>query len=153
MKLSTRRILTTHTGSLPRPQDLLSLMTAKEAGEAVDHAALDSNVRAAVAEVVRAQVESRIDIVNDGEMSKIGYSTYVKDRLSGFEGESPGLARSARLTDLRDFPDYAEQLYTNRTLAILKTPACNGPIAYRDAHDLALDIENLKDAISGVRPE
>jgi 5-methyltetrahydropteroyltriglutamate--homocysteine methyltransferase len=153
MKRSTRRILTTHTGSLPRSQDLLALMTAREAGEVVDRAALDSSVRSAVAEVVRAQVESRIDIVNDGEMSKIGYSTYVKDRLSGFEGESPGLARSARLSDLRDFPDYAEQLYTNHTLTILKTPVCNGPIAYSDTKDLELDIENLKAAISGVRPE
>ena len=153
MKFSTRRILTTHTGSLPRPQDLLALMTAKEAGEVVDRAALDSSVRSAVTEVVRKQVESRIEIINDGEMSKIGYSTYVKDRLSGFEGESPGLARSARLSDLQDFPAYAEQLYTNRTLATLKTPACIGPIAYRDIKDLTVDIENLKAAISGVRAE
>src|SRR5205807_371665 len=85
---STRRILTTHTGSLPRPDKLLALMTAKEAGQPVDRAEFESTVGSAVADIVRMQTEAGVDIVNDGEMSKPGYSTYIKDRLSGFCGES-----------------------------------------------------------------
>ena len=88
MKRSTTRILTTHTGSLPRPWDLVDLLQAKEAGVLSDRAAFDGRVREAVAEVVRRQVEAGVDVVSDGEQGKLSYSTYVKDRLSGFEGES-----------------------------------------------------------------
>jgi 5-methyltetrahydropteroyltriglutamate--homocysteine methyltransferase len=83
---STDRFLTTHTGSLPRPDDLIRMMYAKEEGVPVERAALDARVRTAVAEVVRKQVEAGIDLVNDGEMSKPSYATYVKDRLAGFGG-------------------------------------------------------------------
>ena len=86
MQRSTDRFLTTHTGSLPRPDDLIRMMYAKEEGVPVDPAALAARVRAAVAEVVRKQVEAGVDIVNDGEMCKPSYATYVKDRLSGFGG-------------------------------------------------------------------
>jgi 5-methyltetrahydropteroyltriglutamate--homocysteine methyltransferase len=104
MKRSTDRILTTHTGSLPRPDDLAQLMFAKEDG--LDVPGLDERVRSAVAEIVRRQVETGIDVVNDGEMSKPSYATYVKDRLNGFGGEShaarhlrrglPGVGRAPR---------------------------------------------------------
>src|SRR4051812_50015152 len=86
MKRSTERFLTTHTGSLPRPADLIRMMFAKEEGVPVDAAALATRVRAAVAEVVAKQVEAGIDLVNDGEMSKPSYATYVKDRLACFCG-------------------------------------------------------------------
>src|ERR1700741_5371299 len=86
MQRSTDRFLTTHTGSLPRPDDLIRLMYAKEEGAAVDAPALAARVRTAVAEVVKKQVEAGIDLVNDGEMSKPSYATYVKDRLAGFGG-------------------------------------------------------------------
>src|SRR5256712_5820824 len=86
MKRSTERFLTTHTGSLPRPADLIRMMFAKEEGVPVDAAALATRVRAAVAEIVAKQVEAGIDLVNDGEMSKPSYATYVKDRLAGFGG-------------------------------------------------------------------
>src|SRR5258705_5211135 len=86
MKHSSESFLTTHTGSLPRPDDLIRMMYAKEEGVPVDRAALDARVRAAVAEVVRRQIAAGIDIVNDGEMSKPSYATYVKDRLAGFGG-------------------------------------------------------------------
>ena len=86
MQRSTYRILTTHTGSLPRPDDLIRMMYAKEEGVPVDAAVLGKRVREAVAEVVRKQVEAGIDLVNDGEMSKPSYATYIKDRLAGFGG-------------------------------------------------------------------
>src|SRR5215831_16522817 len=107
MKRSTRRILTTHTGSLPRPQNLLAIMIAKEAGEPYDSEALQTSVRSAVGEIVRQQAEAGVDVVNDGEMSKPGYSNYIKDRMAGFGGESVGLGGSGALTlgDLKDFPE------------------------------------------------
>src|SRR3954464_15663066 len=86
MKRSNERFLTTHTGSLPRPDDLIRMMYAKEEGVPVEPAALGARVREAVAEVVQKQVAAGIDIVNDGEMSKPSYATYVKDRLAGFGG-------------------------------------------------------------------
>ena len=86
MKRSTDRFLTTHTGSLPRPDDLIRMMYAKEEGVPVDAPALAQRVAAAVEELVRKQAESGVDIVNDGEMSKPSYATYIKDRLSGFGG-------------------------------------------------------------------
>src|SRR5205085_7948459 len=84
MKTSQDRILTTHVGSLPRPPELRELLVRKDGGEAYDKAALDRLTRQAVIDIVRRQAQTGIDIVNDGEMSKPGYSTYVADRLSGF---------------------------------------------------------------------
>src|SRR5256885_3257652 len=133
MKRSVKRILTTHTGSLPRPAGLLSLLSAKEAGTLDNRAEFDSAVRDAVTETVRKQVEAGVDLINDGEMSKPGYSTYVKDRLSGFEGESNAL--TGMLADIREFPDYAARLFSQSPVNAMKMPACNGPIRYRDAHD------------------
>src|SRR5437867_12688644 len=85
MKLSTDRILTTHTGSLPRPDDLVELMYAKEEGRAAP--GLEERVPGAVVDVVQRQLEAGVDVINDGEVSKPSYGTYVKDRLTGFEGE------------------------------------------------------------------
>jgi 5-methyltetrahydropteroyltriglutamate--homocysteine methyltransferase len=92
MKQSTERILTTHTGSLPRPDDLLPLLYAQERGELQDQAAFEARVQTAVSEIVRKQFDAGVDIVSDGEVGKISYSTYVKDRLSGFEGEGSFLS-------------------------------------------------------------
>ena len=86
MKRSEERILTTHTGSLPRPDHLTELMWSRESGAAVDPSALRAEVQSAVNDTVRIQVEAGVDVVNDGEMSKVGYSTYVKERLTGFSG-------------------------------------------------------------------
>ena len=153
MKRSMRRILTTHTGSLPRPQDLLAIITAKEAGESYDREALNASVRSAVAAIVGKQAETGVDIINDGEMSKPGYSNYIKDRMTGFGGESAGLESGPpQLGDLRDFPDYAARLFP-RVSSILKTPACTGPISYQDTRDLNLDITNLKEAAHQVKAE
>ena len=105
MKRSLERILTTHTGSLPRPDDLMPLLRAKEAGEAYDAGALAAQVKLAVAEAVRMQAAAGVDIVNDGEMSKPSYATYVKDRLAGFQGEKSSGLRAA---DLADFPSFTK---------------------------------------------
>src|SRR5256885_1972554 len=103
MRRSTERFLTTHTGSLPRPDDLIRMMFAREEGVPVDPAALAARIRSAVAEVVRKQAEAGIDVINDGEFSKPSYATYIKDRLNGFGGTSQPL----QYQDLVDCPDLA----------------------------------------------
>ena len=107
MKRSTDRFLTTHTGSLPRPADLIRTMFAKEEGVVVDRGALQERIASAVAEVVRRQAQAGIDIVNDGEMSKPSYATYIKDRLAGFGGTS----NSFVYQDLIDFPELARRVF------------------------------------------
>jgi 5-methyltetrahydropteroyltriglutamate--homocysteine methyltransferase len=147
MKRSTESILTTHTGSLPRPDDLIILLRAKEAGELPDSRAFDARVKTAVAEVVRKQVQTGLDIVNDGEMSKPSYSTYVKDRLAGFAGE-----KSAQLwaADLVDFPEFTKRGGRSSGIGGLKRPSCTGPLSYRDLSAVRTDIENLKTALDGA---
>src|ERR1700720_1640742 len=140
---STERFLTTHTGSLPRPDDLVRIMYAKEEGIPVDGAALAARIRSAVADVVRKQVELGIDIVNDGEMAKPSYATYVKDRLAGFGGTGNTFVYQ----DLVDFPNLAKRVFGDPGRSRRKTPACNGPIAFRDTEAVQTDIENLASAI------
>jgi 5-methyltetrahydropteroyltriglutamate--homocysteine methyltransferase len=103
MKRSTHHILTTHTGSLPRPTDLVDMVLRKEAKQPVDEDVVAMRVRSAVAAVVRRQAEVGVTVVNDGEQGKSGYSTYMKDRLTGFEGESPAATLSG---EANDFPEY-----------------------------------------------
>jgi 5-methyltetrahydropteroyltriglutamate--homocysteine methyltransferase len=151
MKRSTERILTTHTGSLPRPDDLLPLIKAMEAGNTTNVAGFDTRVRSAVAEIVRKQVEAGVDVVNDGEAGKPSYATYVKDRLSGFGAEAstellPGIA------DLNDYPEYGERFRSQRAVADLKRPACDGPVAYRNRKDVDKELENLKAAVAQAKP-
>jgi len=148
MKRSTDRILTTHTGSLPRPGDLLSMMTAAESGGDANPKQLQTRIRSAVAEVVRKQVHAGVDIVNDGEASKPSYSTYVKDRLTGFNGEADVMA----IADLADYPEYGERFARQGVLDILKRPACTGPISYRNLDAVNQDIADLKAAIAESKP-
>ena len=119
------RIPSTHTGSLPRSRDLVQIMWALGDGVPVDRAALDARVESAVDEVVRRQVEAGLSVVNDGEMSKPSYSTYVKDRLSGFDGESP---ESYYFADLDDFPGAIDTVAVNPGRRKRLAPACTGPI-------------------------
>ena len=146
MKRSTERFLTTHTGSLPRPADLIRMMFAKEEGVPVDAAALATRVRAAVAEVVARQVEAGIDLVNDGEMSKPSYATYVKDRLAGFGGSGNTFVYQ----DLADFPSLEKRVFGDPGRSRRKTPACNAPIAVRDREAAAVDIADLKAALAAA---
>ncbi len=149
MKRSSERFLTTHTGSLPRPDDLVRMMFAKEEGVPVDAAALGERIAAAVAEVVGKQVVAGIDIVNDGELSKPSYATYIKDRLAGFGGESHPLTYQ----DLVNFPEMARRVFGDPGRARRKTPGCNGPIAVHDAQAAKTDAANLKSALNGPRAE
>jgi 5-methyltetrahydropteroyltriglutamate--homocysteine methyltransferase len=150
MKRSTDRILTTHTGSLPRPDDLLELLRQKETGDLRDPVALATRVKSAVAEIVRRQTDAGIDVVNDGEMGKPSYSTYVKDRLSGFDGAEKSAPLMA--ADLGDFRNFTKRGGRESGVAVLKRPACTGPIGYRDRAAAATDIENLRTALKDAHP-
>jgi len=147
MQRSTDRFLTTHTGSLPRPDDLIRMMYAKEEGVPVDPAALAERVRAAVAEVVKKQADAGVDLINDGEMSKPSYATYVKDRLAGFGGTG----NSFVYQDLAAFPKLEKRVFGDPGRSRRKTPACNAPISVRDAKAAAADTDNLKAALRAVK--
>lgn len=141
----TNRILTTHTGSLPRPEDLIQIMWAKGDGIPVDPVALDERVASAVDEIVERQVSAGISVINDGEMSKPSYATYVKDRLDGFGGES---IQNYYFADLAAFPKSAELVAANPGRRKRSAPACNGPITVKDSEAAALDMVNLSNAAS-----
>jgi len=145
MKRSTERILTTHTGSLPRPDDLRALLETLDGGAPLDAAAFDARVRRAVADVARMQVAAGLDVVNDGEQGKVGYSTYVRHRLTGFGGQSGPGTRA----DWTDFPEAAARAERRSTVS---RPACNGPIDWKDRTAVAKDVENLKLALKEAQP-
>jgi 5-methyltetrahydropteroyltriglutamate--homocysteine methyltransferase len=146
MKRSTDRFLTTHTGSLPRPEDLIRMMYAKEEGVPVDVAALSQRVAAAVDEVVRKQASARVDVINDGEMSKPSYATYIKDRLSGFGGTGNTFVYQ----DLADFPNLAKRVFGDPGRSRRKTPACNAAIGVRNPQAVQADVDHLKAAFANV---
>src|SRR6184192_3169089 len=146
MLRSTDGFLTTHTGSLPRPADLIRMMFAKEEGVPVDPAALGARIRAAVVEAVNKQVKAGVSIVNDGEMSKPSYATYVKDRLNGFGGASHPL----QYRDLVDFPGMAKRVFGDPGRSRRRTPACDGPISVRDPRAAETDVDNLRAALQAV---
>ena len=143
MKRSTDRILTTHTGSLPRPADLLSMIQAHANGEPVDEAAFAARVQSAVTEIVQKQVEAGVDVVSDGEMGKPSFATYVNDRLAGLGGENP---------DPRPFADWSAYPGWASTIppAIMKRRLCLGPLAYQNQAALQTDIDNLKGAVDAT---
>ena len=143
---STDRILTTHVGSLPRSEDLIRIMFAKEEGIPVDRDAMAERVRSAVGEVVSRQIEAGIDIVNDGEMSKPSYATYIKDRLAGFGGES----NSFVYQDVAEFPKMAERVFNDPGRSRRKTPGCNAEISVSDREAVVSDTENLIAATDGA---
>src|SRR5579872_4732656 len=147
MQRSRDRFLTTHTGSLPRPDDLIRMMYAKEEGVPVDPDALAARVRTAVAEVVKKQADAGVDLINDGEMSKPSYATYVKDRLAGFGGTGNTFVYQ----DLADFPNLAKRVFGDPGRSRRKTPACNGPISVRDKQAAPADVDNLKAALASLR--
>lgn len=146
MQRSTNRILTTHTGSLPRPQELEQAMLKSLDGEPQDPERMRSLIHDGTISVVRRQVECGVDIVNDGEFGKPSYSTYVQDRLNGFGGESEPL----NIQDLPDYPGSEEGLMNDPGFGHLVHPACNGPVTRKDGADAAVrsDIALLKEALS-----
>ena len=149
MKRSTDRFLTTHTGSLPRPEDLIRMMYAKEEGVPVDAVALSQRVAAAVDEVVRKQAAAGVDVINDGEMSKPSYATYIKDRLSGFGGTGNTFVYQ----DLADFPNLAKRVFGDPGRSRRKTPACNAAIGVRNPQAAQADVDHLKAAFANVEAQ
>jgi len=149
MKRSTDRFLTTHTGSLPRPEDLIRMMHAKQEGVPVDAVALERRVAAAVAEVVQKQSAAGIDVINDGEMSKPSYATYITDRLSGFGGTGNTFVYQ----DLVDFPNLAKRVFGDPGRSRRKTPACNAAIGVRNPQAAQTDVDHLKAAFAGVEAQ
>ena len=143
MKRSTERILTTHVGSLPRPDDLIRTMFAKQEGVPVDPVALEARTRLAVAATVKRQLDAGVDVVSDGEMSKPSYVTYISDRLDGFGGTSQPLTYA----DLVDFPTLQKKVFGDPGRSRRRTPACDAPISVRDPEAANVDVDHLKAAL------
>ena len=159
MKRSINKILTTHVGSLPRPADLLEMNDAKASGRSVDRSAWSARVKTAILEVVRLQRESGVDIVNDGELSKSSWSSYVNERLGGFaESVSQGqgsLARGRDKKSFQEFYDEYDRIQPFRTVngSRWTDVICNAPILYTGQTAVQMDIENLQAACAGVDAE
>ena len=149
MKCSTQRILTTHVGSLPRPEKVTELIFAKEREENYSQLEFDETIADAVKNTVARQVDVGIDIVSDGEMSKISYATYIKERISGFEGDSP--RNPPR--DLQDYPSFLAKLAKTGGTPEYKRPKCTGEIRPTNPEPLDADLKNFRDALEVVNVE
>ena len=148
MQRSKDRILTTHGGSLPRPDDLVQMMFDRIEGKPVDETKLAARVKEAVAEIVNRQLVAGIDIVSDGEMSKPGFSNYACERFTGFDGNGQFIAQ-----DMADAPGLAQRLFANEESRHIRSPIAVGPIAVRDHEAPRRDIENFKAAIGSRDPD
>ena len=138
------KIKTTHVGSLPRSNELSELLFKKDKKEKIDLVKFDKIVKKDVEKIVKKQIELGIDIVSDGEMSKISYATYVKDRIDGFSGESERKAPK----DLDDFPSFKERIARTGGTPTYTRPCCTNELKIKDRTSLAKDIENFKNAIT-----
>jgi 5-methyltetrahydropteroyltriglutamate--homocysteine methyltransferase len=149
MRLSTDRILTTHVGSLPRPQPLVDALLQKDRGEVADWAGYDAVIAGAVDDVVGRQVEVGIDIPSDGEASKVSYSTYMMDRLNGFGGDN----QRKIAVDLQPYPEFRAKMARMTGSQEFKRSSCIGPISVKSWEPLHKDIANMKAAMArhGVR--
>ncbi len=149
MKTSTERILTTHVGSLPRPDDLIALLIAKDRGERLDEAALAARVPEAVAEIVRKQIACGTDIVSDGEFGKISYVNYVKHRIEGFGAPAP---LDWTPQDLADHPA-PRPAASPPAESNPDPPACRGPLSVRDRAPLEADLASFRNAVDKAKPQ
>lgn len=147
MKRSTDRILTTHVGSLPRPPGIVDFLMKKEKGEAYDRAAFDAAMAAAVAEVVKRQAAIGLDVVSDGETSKIGYATYMQERLNGFGG---GHIERKLALDVAPYPAFREKMARVTGAQAFTRAACIAPITVKDWGPLEKDLANFRAALSGA---
>lgn len=150
MTTSANTILTTHTGSLPRPDDLVQITWARGDGIPIDEQALAERVAIAVDEIVAKQLAAGVSIINDGEMSKASYATYVKDRLHGFGGES---VENYFFGDLDAYPKSKELVSANPGRRKRYAPACNAAISVKDAKAAELDMVNLANAVESKKAE
>ena len=148
MKQSSDRILTTHTGSLPRPPDMLGLLVEEQQAQLDERSHLEQAVQDSVKDVVRRQVETGLDVINDGEQGRVDYTVYVKDRLTGYEGESVPLGG---MTSDEEFPELAELLKPFASPFQVR-PTCTGPIDWMDWPAVERDIDNLQGAAGTVDP-
>lgn len=146
MKTSTERILVTHVGSLPRSQAVVDVLFARDRREAHDERAAIAVIGRAVSDVVRMQVDSGIDVVSDGEMSKISYATYIKDRLSGFAGDTPREPGQ----DLVEFPRILKRLAEQGATAKYTRPRCVGEIRVQSLQPVQTDIANMQAAVGAA---
>ena len=146
MQTSTDRILTTHVGSMPRPEELTEILYKIEFNEPYENNSFIALLESSVSSIVSAQIEWGLDIINDGEMGKTGYSTYIQQRLDGFSGESA----SIRFDDMSNFPEYRRNQAKAAGTRRLNRPCCTGEIKIRDREPLLRDIYNLKTATSNV---
>lgn len=158
MKRSTDRILTTHIGSIGRPAELLEMLFTRAEGEEIDPAQFDPVVARAIADVVRQQSEVGLDVLNDGEQSKISFASYLKDRLAGFEVVKEVVAQRPRAFggERADFPEYYSRpstLANDKFRRIARQGVCTGPISWKDFSQVQRDIDNLQNALKGVRHE
>jgi 5-methyltetrahydropteroyltriglutamate--homocysteine methyltransferase len=153
MKTSKDRILTTHVGSMPRPEDLLVLLRAEDRGEPVDQKALQARATTAVMQTVKDQVASGVDIVNDGEMSKMSYHVYLKHRLAGLSSvDGAGVPGRPIMLDLLDHPEMIAAHQQGGGTDLLKATVCDGPVSYKDRAPLDRDLANLKAAGDAAKP-
>jgi 5-methyltetrahydropteroyltriglutamate--homocysteine methyltransferase len=148
MQVSKDRILTTHVGSLPRTQAVVDVVFGREQGDEADRSAGDAVISSAIEDIVRRQSDIGIDIVSDGELSKISYSTYIKDRLTGFGGES----HREPAQDLLDFPGVLRRRQDSGTRSEASPPRCVGEVAVKDMQPLEIDLANLRHAVDQARP-
>jgi 5-methyltetrahydropteroyltriglutamate--homocysteine methyltransferase len=150
MRRSETRILTTHTGSLPRSPELQKLLRSRLDPEAAEAEEFHTGVEEGVADVVAKQVATGIDVINDGEQGRVQYATYVKDRLTGFDGEQ--VLRARPRLDMLDFPEFAAQSGVSSS-ATIPWPACTGPIAWKDKDAVQRDIQRLQNATKDAKAE
>ena len=150
MKRSETRILTTHTGSLPRSPELQELLRSRLDPEAAEAEEFRTGVEEGVADVVAKQAAIGVDVINDGEQGRVQYATYVKDRLTGFDGEQ--VLRARPRLDMLDFPEFAVQNGVSSS-ATIPWPACTGPIAWKDKGAVQRDIQRLKNATKDAKAE
>ena len=150
MKRSETRILTTHTGSLPRSPELQELLRSRLDPEAAEAEEFRTGVKEGVADVVAKQTAIGVDVINDGEQGRVQYATYVKDRLTGFDGEQ--VLRARPRLDMLDFPEFAVQNGVSSS-ATIPWPACTGPIAWKDKGAVQRDIQRLKNATKDAKAE
>lgn len=143
MKRSTERILTTHTGSLPRPPELVSMLEAKQEGIAVDQKAFDDLVRSAVADIVKLQVEAGVDIVSDGEQSKPSFATYVKNRITGFYGVN---SAPRVFGDRAAYPEWSATTIPSKLMTATR-PLCTNELSWNGQKEVDTDIENFRAAL------
>ncbi len=148
MRGSTGRILTTHVGSLPRSQAVTDVLFGREGGTIGDARAAAAVITGAVADVVRRQVETGIDVVSDGETSKISYATYIADRFAGFGGDTPRDPGQ----DLVEFPRFMAKLAASGATAKYRRPRCTGDISLKDAGPLNDDLRNFRAAVDAAKP-